>query len=96
VARARADAREGLAAARFVSCLVKGEIEGALNAMNDAYHRKGAARRGASRTASPLRVGRRTVRVPLLRSKGFDERFFCYIKDVDLGFFLRLPVARAF
>jgi GT2 family glycosyltransferase len=34
-------------------------------------------------------------REPFLEAGGFDERFFCYLEDIDLGFRLQLRGARA-
>lgn len=90
------------AAASFASRLLKDEVEGEFDGIGDAYHLSGLVWRIAhgkptAGAPQPTRevfsacaaaaVYRRTA---IDAVDGFDERFFCYLEDVDLGFRLRL------
>ena len=73
-----------------------------LDGLGDVYHVSGAAwRQGHGQTANSLPDEPREIFAPcaaaalykrsaLLEADGFDEDFFCYLEDVDLGFRLRL------
>jgi len=87
--------------AAFASQLRSAADEGLLDGAGDVYHVSGLAWREAH--GSPLRPseGPRDVfsacaaaalyrRDALVEIGGFDERYFCYLEDVDLGFRLRL------
>ena len=87
--------------AAFASQLRSDADEGLLDGAGDVYHVSGLAWREGH--GSPLRPfdGPREVfsacaaaalyrRDALIEIGGFDERYFCYLEDVDLGFRLRL------
>lgn len=78
-----------------------------IDGIGDAYHVSGLAWRmehGADATGpdnrpaeifSPCAAAALYRRDQFLDIGGFDEEFFCYLEDVDLGFRLRLAGARA-
>lgn len=79
-----------------------------LDGIGDAYHISGLAwREGYGRIAlrdvaaepheifSPCAAAGLYKRAAFLEVGGFDERYFCYFEDVDLGFRLRLAGHRA-
>jgi GT2 family glycosyltransferase len=78
-----------------------------LDGIGDAYHVSGlawrmghgadvaAAPNDASEIFSPCAAAALYRRDLFLAVGGFDERYFCYLEDVDLGFRLRLAGQRA-
>jgi GT2 family glycosyltransferase len=80
---------------------------GLLDGVGDAYHVSGLAWRmghgedTAAAPAQPVEIFSPCAAAALYRrdqflsAGGFDERYFCYLEDVDLGFRLRLRGARA-
>lgn len=78
-----------------------------LDGIGDDYHISGMARRrGRGRRLRAADLAGREIFAPcaaaalyrrdmFLAAGGFDERFFCYFEDVDLGFRLRLLGHRA-
>lgn len=89
-------------AASFASRLVQANVPALLDGAGDAYHASGLAWRigyglpvmtcptKVHDVFSPCAAAALYRRAPLLDVGGFDERFFCYMEDVDLGFRLRL------
>lgn len=88
-------------AGSFASCLVKDDDPSKLDGMGDAYHVSGLAWRTGHGEARPASDARREVfaacaaaamyrHTALRAAGGFDESYFCYNEDVDLGFRLRL------
>lgn len=78
---------------------------GLLDGIGDAYHVSGRPwrvghHRAPSEAAeeaeifSPCAAAALYRRAELLEAGGFDERYFCYVEDVDLGFRLRLRGGR--
>lgn len=92
----------------FGSKLVVAADLGVLDGAGDVYHVSGLVWRMGHGTpvASYLHQAREVFsscaaaalyrRSALLEANGFDEDFFCYAEDVDLGFRLRLAGHRAF
>ena len=86
----------------FGSKLVKATDPAVLDGVGDAYHMSGMAwRMGHGLSVSSFSEQSREVfsacaaaalyrRSALLDVGGFDEDYFCYIEDVDIGFRLRL------
>ena len=80
-----------------------------LDGIGDAYHVSGLAwRQGYGQAADRNRVPAEPIEIfspcaaaglykrsAFLQAGGFDERYFCYFEDVDLGFRLRLTGHRA-
>lgn len=97
---ARAHAHAGYAC--FASRLLSGADPGRLDGAGDTYHIAGLPGRAGHGLASAGRfTAAREVfsacaaaalyrRDVLLETGGFEDRFFCYLEDVDLGFRLRL------
>jgi N-acetylglucosaminyl-diphospho-decaprenol L-rhamnosyltransferase len=89
------------AAASFGSTQIDGSDHSVLDGAGDAYHVIGANWRSLlGRSVNKLPPEGETFaacaaaalyrRAEFIAQGGFDERFFCYIEDVDLGFRLRL------
>lgn len=90
----------------FGSKLVNASNPMALDGAGDVYHMSGLVWRtghGAPVPAcaekerevfSPCAAAALYRRSALLKAGGFDEDFFCYVEDVDLGFRLRLAGCR--
>jgi GT2 family glycosyltransferase len=86
----------------FGSVQLDGGDPSIIDGLGDVYHVSGAAwRQGHGSPTSPTPVEAREIFAPcaaaalyrraaLLEAGGFDEDFFCYLEDVDLGFRLRL------
>jgi GT2 family glycosyltransferase len=77
-----------------------------LDGAGDVYHMSGLVWRGAgtvrpqdlpaeAETFAPCAAAALYRRAAFLDAGGFDERFFCYCEDIDLGFRLRLAGHRA-
>ena len=91
----------------FCSKLVNAGDPAVLDGVGDAYHMSGMAwRMGHGVPVSSFSEESREVfsscaaaalyrRSALLEVGGFDEDFFCYVEDVDLGFRLRLTGHKA-
>lgn len=89
-------------ASAFGSRQLMGEDHALIDGLGDVYHVSGAAwRAGHGQPNGPLAAEPREIFAPcaaaaiykraaLLQAGGFDEDFFCYFEDVDLGFRLRL------
>jgi GT2 family glycosyltransferase len=100
VAAARAHPEAG----SFASCLLASDRSGVLDGAGDAYHASGLAwRYGHARPLGEVSGARQARpvfsacaaaalyrRSDWVRAGGFDERYFCYMEDVDLGFRLQL------
>lgn len=103
----RAASASGAAVAAFASVLRDARRPHVLDGAGDAYHISGRAwRLGRGRSLRELSLEPREVfsacaaaavyrREAFTEAGGFDERFFCYMEDVDLGFRLRLRGWRA-
>jgi GT2 family glycosyltransferase len=87
--------------ASFASQLRQAGDEARLDGAGDVYHVSGLVWRDGHGAAVPAQDAPREVFSPcaaaalyrrdaLLEAGGFDERYFCYLEDVDLGFRLRL------
>ena len=92
-------------AGSFASCLVMDDDNARLDGIGDAYHVSGLVWRIGHGRPRPSEQKRREVfaacaaaamyRVDALRAiGGFDESYFCYSEDVDVGFRLRLQQYR--
>lgn len=91
----------------FGSRQILAEQPGRIDGIGDAYHVSGLAWRmghGADMAGtgkrpaeifSPCAAAALYRRDQFLTIGGFDENFFCYLEDVDLGFRLRLAGTRA-
>jgi len=91
----------------FSSKLVKAADPSVLDGMGDAYHMSGRVWRmghgepvaffpeQVCEVFSPCAAAALYRRSALLTVGGFDEDFFCYVEDVDLGFRLRLAGHKA-
>lgn len=90
----------------FGSKLVNASNPMALDGAGDVYHMSGLVWRGGHGSPvpasaekerevfSPCAAAALYRRSALLKAGGFDEDFFCYVEDVDLGFRLRLAGCR--
>ena len=86
----------------FASCILNASIPNLLDGMGDDYHMSGLVWRkwhgvdannikGTEKEVfSPCAAAALYRRAAILDIGGFDEDFFCYVEDVDLGFRLRL------
>jgi GT2 family glycosyltransferase len=95
---------------RFFGCtLLNAADPSIIDGLGDVYHFSGLAwREGhgqtyeqpvsfvATQIFAPCAAAAMYARKELLACKGFDEDFFCYMEDVDLGFRLRLRGALAY
>ncbi len=92
--------------AAFGSCQMMDGADGVLDGLGDAYHISGLVWRiGFGRRLRPEDLGKREIfsvcgaaalyrREAFVSMGGFDEDYFCYCEDVDLGFRLRLARKR--
>jgi GT2 family glycosyltransferase len=98
-------ARERPAYSIFASRIVTESDPARLDAAGDVFHVSGVAWQGghgqpASTATTPREVFSASAAAALYRRDaflgvgGFDERFFCYYEDIDLGFRLRLAAHR--
>jgi len=96
-----AAAQELPAGGSLASCLVTDADAGVLDGAGDAYHVSGLVWRAGHGERRPAPDNRREVfsacaaaalyrRRAFVEAGGFDEDYFCYNEDVDLGFRLRL------
>lgn len=95
-------ARENPAFEVFGSRLLSAAKPAALDGMGDVYHVSGLVwRQGHGKTAdaaahhgreifSPCAAAALYSKKAFLEANGFDEDYFCYVEDVDLGFRIRL------
>ncbi len=91
----------------FGSRLIQAECPDRLDGIGDVYHISGLSWRAghgqplsfvddqAHEIFSPCAAAAMYRREDILSVGGFDEDFFCYMEDVDLGFRLRLAGFRA-
>jgi GT2 family glycosyltransferase len=94
-------------AAAFGSRQMAEEMDGVVDGLGDVYHFSGLVwRRGHGRSLEPSDLVSCEIfspcagaalyrRAALAEVGGFDEDFFCYVEDVDLGFRLRLTGYRS-
>jgi GT2 family glycosyltransferase len=100
LARLAAATEEKPGYAAFASQMRQAGDERLLDGAGDVYHVSGLAWRAGHGVApesdsprevfSPCAAAALYRREALLDVGGFDERYFCYLEDVDLGFRLRL------
>jgi len=92
-------------AGSFASCLVTDDDDSRLDGIGDAYHVSGLVWRIGHGDRRPVEQKRHEVFAacaaaaiyrtqPLADIGGFDESYFCYNEDVDVGFRLRLQGLR--
>ncbi|MGA9164509.1 MAG: glycosyltransferase family 2 protein [Thiobacillus sp.] len=93
--------------AAFGSRQMAEEVDGVVDGLGDVYHLSGLVwRRGHGRSLEPSDLVPCEIfspcagaalyrRAALAEVGGFDEDFFCYVEDVDLGFRLRLAGYRS-
>ena len=85
----------------FASHLISAENPEILDGTGDVYHvsgcpwrrdygKKNLFSRKSEEVFSPCAAAAMYHRAALLEVGGFDEQYFCYVEDVDLGFRLRL------
>ncbi len=89
------------------SCQLAHGADGVIDGTGDVYHWSGLVwRRGHGRPISELNTAQSQIFAPcaaaalyrrstLIQVGGFDEDYFCYMEDVDLGFRLRLAGYRS-
>lgn len=101
LSRLAAAAHQNPDCAAFASQLRSARDSGLLDGTGDVYHVSGLVWRAGHGAPLPAADGPREVfsacaaaalyrRAALMEIGGFDERFFCYVEDVDAGFRLRL------
>jgi GT2 family glycosyltransferase len=90
----------------FGSCMLRAEQPTQLDGTGDCYHVSGvvwrrdrgvpveSGHRRAGEIFAPCAAAALYRRDIFLAAGGFDEDFFCYVEDVDLGFRLRLAGQR--
>lgn len=88
-------------AASFASCMIRADDPSMLDGAGDTYHVSGLVWRNGHNTPRPRVQARKEVfapcaaaalyrREPVQAVGAFDDSYFCYNEDVDLGFRLRL------
>jgi GT2 family glycosyltransferase len=101
LARLEAAAVRNPGHAAFASRMLMADDPRILDGAGDAYHVSGLTWRAGHGTEAPSSDAPREVFSPCAAAAlyrrdalddagGFDERYFCYVEDVDLGFRLRL------